>query len=274
LFVAAGASRQRQTKNILEEIIMDRVIILGSSSAVPTIDHENTHILVEAGSRLVLVDCPGTPTVRIEQAGVDPKRLTDIILTHFHADHVSGFAGLLMSLWLVGRKDPMDIYGLPLVIEKAQALLDLHDFEKLPNFYPIRYHPVPAGEQLPVLEHADLNVYGSLVEHMIPTMGLRFEFQASGKVVTYSCDTAPSQVVCRMAQGADVLIHEATGSNIGHTTAEQAGEIATQAAVGALYLIHYPPQLITKEELLEQGRKTYAGPITVAKDFMQISLSR
>jgi ribonuclease Z len=252
---------------------MGRVIVLGSASAVPDAGHENTHILVESGSRMVLVDCPGSPTVRLEQAGIDPKQLTDIILTHFHPDHVSGFGPLVMSLWLTGRKEPLTVYGLEPTIERAEKMMDLYDWKQWPNFYPVEFVRIPAEERAVVMNEPDLRVYASPVNHLIPTFGLRFEFGRSNRVLTYSCDTEPSQAVRRLAEGSDVLIHEATGSSVGHTSPEKAGEIATQAGVGKLYLIHYPPQLIDPEDLLVRARQTFQGPISVAQDMMLIEMN-
>ncbi len=72
--------------------------------------------------------------------------------------------------------------------------------------------------------------------------------------------------------GVDVLIHEATGSSKGHTSPEQAGEIASQANAAALYLIHYPPQLVDAQSLLARAQQTYPGPVYVAQDFQVISI--
>lgn len=251
---------------------MDRVVILGSASAVPDTTHENTHLLVEAGNRVILVDCPGSPVVRLQQAGIDVLRLTDIILTHFHPDHVSGFASLLMSSWLLHRQDPLYVYGIAPTIERAKKMLDLFNWADWPGFYPVHFVVVPAEEQAQVLDAPSISVAASPVNHMIPTIGLRFTFAGSGKVAVYSCDTEPSANVRRLAMGCDVLIHESTGASLGHTSPEQAGEIATQAGVKSLYLIHYPPQLIDPETLISRARQTFAGPLLVASDFMTIDM--
>jgi ribonuclease Z len=195
-----------------------------------------------------------------------------VILTHFHPDHVSGFASLLMSMWLVGRKEPLNVYGLDQTVERAKKMLELYTWQEWPNFFPVHFVQIPAVEHAAVLDDPDLRIFSSPVEHLVPTIGLRFEFGQSGKVLAYSCDTQPSQIVRRLAEGADVLIHESTGPSKGHTSPEMAGEIATQAEVGALYLIHYPPQLVKPETLLEKASQTYHGPITVAKDLMTINL--
>lgn len=251
---------------------MARVIILGSASAVPDARHENTHMLVEAGGRTILVDCPGSPIVRLEQAGVDQKRLTDIILTHFHPDHVSGLAPLLMSLWLLGRKDPINIYGLTPTIDRAEKMMELYSWNQWPGFYPVNFVRVPAEEGALVFEDEDIRVHASPVKHLIPTFGLRFAFLPQSKTLAYSCDTEPTEAVCRLAKDVDVLIHESTGTGIGHTTPEAAGQIATDAKVGALYLIHYPPPLVTPETLLEKAGSRFRGPVTVAYDFLEIPM--
>ncbi len=70
------------------------IIVLGSANAIPDESAENTHFLVQVGQRVVLVDCAGSPLVHIPKAGVNFDQIEDIILTHFHPDHVSGVPAL------------------------------------------------------------------------------------------------------------------------------------------------------------------------------------
>ena len=90
---------------------MSKLIILGSSNAISHKDHENTHMVIVGEKRTVLVDCVSNPILRLEQAGVDFNAITDLILTHFHPDHVSGVPLLLMDMWLMGRREPLNVYG-------------------------------------------------------------------------------------------------------------------------------------------------------------------
>jgi ribonuclease Z len=221
---------------------------------------------------MILIDCPGNPVVRLQQAGVDINQLTDIILTHFHPDHVSGFAPLLMSMWLVGRKQPINVYGLAPTLDRAEKMMELFEWKMWPDFFPVNFICIPAEERAEVMQYAQLNVHASPVQHLIPTIGLRFEFTHAGKIVVYSCDTEQSQVVRRLAEGADILIHESTGASKGHTSPEQAGEIAAQANAGVLYLIHYPPQLVDSESLLVRASQAFHGPVHVAYDFQVIPI--
>ena len=56
---------------------MLELIVLGSASAVPDLDHENAHLVLVGETRTVMIDCAGTPLVRLPQAGVDPNTITD-----------------------------------------------------------------------------------------------------------------------------------------------------------------------------------------------------
>jgi len=108
---------------------MPKITFLGTASAVPNADHQNTHLVIEGGEQVVLVDCPGNPFVRLNQAEIDPLSITDLILTHFHPDHVSGLPLLFMDLWLMKRKAPLAIYGLASVLDKCKKMMELYDWE-------------------------------------------------------------------------------------------------------------------------------------------------
>jgi ribonuclease BN (tRNA processing enzyme) len=72
---------------------MAKIIVLGSSNAIAYTDHENTHMVIVGEEHVALVDCVGNPVLRLERAGVDFNAVTDLILTHFHPDHISGICG-------------------------------------------------------------------------------------------------------------------------------------------------------------------------------------
>ena len=247
---------------------MDQVMILGSSSAVPASGHENTHLFIQAGDRQVLVDCPGSPIVRLEEAGLNPLEITDIILTHFHPDHVSGFAPLLMGLWLMGRKATLNVYGLADTLERAKQMMELYLWRTWPGFYPVIFQVIPEEELFVAVDTPDLRLLTSPVEHLIPTIGLRAEFKQG--VVVYSCDTEPSPVVVRLAQSADILIHEATGESVGHTSPRQAGQVAQDAGAKMLVLIHYPSNGKDVEELVQAARQSFGGKVLPASDYQQV----
>jgi ribonuclease Z len=247
-----------------------KLIILGSSNAIADQNHENTHMVILGHERSILIDCVSSPIVRLRKAGVEPDRLTDLILTHFHPDHVSGVPLLLMDLWLLGRKGALNIYGLEHTLERVRKLMDFYDWSAWPNFYPVIFHQVPEEEMSPVLSSQEFQVFASPVHHLLPTIGLRVEFPQSEKILAYSCDTEPTPSVVQLASGADVLIHEAAGASRGHSSAGQAGQIARQAEVGSLFLIHYPTNGNNLQRLVEQAQQTFQGPVALAEDFMEL----
>lgn len=247
---------------------MAKVIILGASNAIPTMESENTHMVIVGGDRTVLVDSVSNPILRLEQAGLDFNNLTDIIVTHFHPDHVSGLPLLLMDMWLMGRRKPLNIYGLHYTLDRVEDMMGFYNWSEWPEFFPVVFYRLPTREMTLVLECPDFTIHASPVHHMIPNIGLRFEFPERRKVMAYSCDTEPCDEVVRLSEGADILIHEAAGDSPGHSSAAEAGMIASRAEVNKLYLIHYPTGRFASGDLVADASETYQGNIQLAKDFM------
>jgi ribonuclease Z len=249
---------------------MSELIILGSSNAVPSIDHENTHMVLADSTGLILIDCPGNPMVRLKQAGLDPLDLEHLVLTHFHPDHISGAPSLLMQSWLIGRKKPLAIHGLTYTLDRLIKNMELYEWQSWPGLYPIHFYEIPEVEHSLVLENQSLRLIASPVQHMVPTIGLRFEFLKSQRVLAYSCDTEPCAAVVRLAQQADLLIHEATGASRGHSSASQAGEIASETNAKRLALIHYPSDHHSNpQSLVDAAQKTFPNEVILAEDFMR-----
>lgn len=251
---------------------MPRLIVLGSSYAVPDAEHANTHLALTSADKTVLVDCGNNPIVRLQEAGIPFDAITDIILTHTHPDHIGALPSMLMSLWLLKRVKPLALHGMAVTVERTRQILDLFGCQKWPNFFPLHFHVVPMNELSLVLETKEFRVLSSPVRHWVPTLGLRVEMLKSGKVAAYSCDTAPDESVVNLGRDADVLFHEAAGADDGHSSAEQAGEIAAQAGAKELYLIHYPTGGFDYHTLIARARTTFPGPVYIAEDLMSLDL--
>lgn len=256
---------------------MPKLIILGSSYAVPNKTHENTHMAVVGQERTLMIDCVNNPIVRLQDAGIPFNSLTDIIMTHFHPDHISGVPLLLMDMWLLGRRRPLTIYGLAHVVDRMVHLMNDYGWQRWPNFYPVEFHRIPEQEMTPVMSCDEFRVFTSPVKHFIPNIGVRVDFPLSRKSFAYSSDTEPCPAVIRLAQGVDMLFHEATVisiestvSALGHSSAYQAGEIAREAGVKLLYLIHYPSQGFNDASIIPQAQKVFDGVVRLAVDLMEI----
>ncbi|MCB9438607.1 MAG: MBL fold metallo-hydrolase [Anaerolineales bacterium] len=248
---------------------MARLIILGSAAAVSDADHDNTHFVLQGRNSVVLVDCGSNPVVKLRRFGIHYNQLTDMILTHFHPDHVYGVPMLLMHMWLLGRRKPLRVHGLHHCIERTEDLMSAFSWDDWPQFFPVAFHRVAHRQQTEILDNADFRITAWPVHHyQVPTMGLRIECKDSGKTIGYSCDTAPVPNVVEIARGVDMLIHESTGSDpAGHSSAAQAGQIAVQAGAKRLVLVHYEVWERDPTPLLDEAHQVYHGPIELASDF-------
>jgi len=254
--------------------MMSKVTVLGSAHAIPDLDHDNAHLLIQAGKTNILVDCSSSPVQRLQKVGVTLDDISNIIFTHFHPDHVSGAPLFFMVMWLQGRQKPLHLYGLEITLSKIHQNMQLYGYETWPNCYPIQYHAIPSENGMLVLENEDIRIISSPVKHLIPTIGIRADDKSTGKSMVYSCDTEPCEAVVEMARGTDILFHEAAGALKGHSSPEQAAEIAQEAGVKSLYLIHYAyahPQLI---DMVERAQKIFSGPVHLTHDLMTVELDQ
>ena len=250
---------------------MGKIVILGSANAIPDENHDNTHLLIQEGNRAILIDCPGTLIVKLRQVGLSLDGLSDIILTHFHPDHVSGVPLLLMDLWLSGRRLPITIHGLADTLDRTGSMMNLYDWQHWPGFFKVIFHRVNEEEHAALLLDDDFSITASPVKHLIPTIGIRIIFQKSGKVMVYSSDTGPFQNVVNLAQQADILIHKSAGPLTGHSTPRQAGEVAQHAGAKALYLIHYPTDA-DPDQWVGDASQIFTGPVFLAVDDLSIEM--
>ena len=248
---------------------MAQIVILGSSAAVSDAEHDNTHLLL-MGERTtpILIDAGSNPLGKLKNMGVDDDTVQDVILTHFHPDHVSGVPNMLMHMWLLGRQAPLRFYGLHHCINRMEDMLMAFQWDEWPNFFPVTFHRVQERRAATVLENEEFVITAYPVDHFVPTVGLRVENKLNGRVLAYSCDTEPTDSLYELAAGApDLLIHEAAGPPPGHSTARQAGELATAVGAKSLYLIHYQVWNTDPFLLVPEAQSVYDGPVTLCQDF-------
>jgi ribonuclease Z len=246
---------------------MNRLTILGSGYAIPSQSQENSYLLMQSEKHAVLVDCGNNPVSKLQQSGVTLNEITDLILTHAHPDHMGTLPLLLLDMWLLKRESPLNIYGLPYTLERAKALLTVFDYEKWADMFTLNFVPVSDQVMQKVIDADDLKVTTGPVVHLIPTIGVRVEFPATGKTIAYSCDGEPSLGVDRLAKGATILIQEAAGPAKGHTSPAEAGINAARAGVDELVLIHYDATR-PESELVNEAKKQFNGKVVAAKDLL------
>jgi ribonuclease Z len=164
---------------------------------------------------------------------------------------------MMQKLWLAGRRDPLPVHGIAPALAQARRCFDAFDtsgWEGLPAIHWLEFAHSPG---ILVLDAPPWRVTATPSLHGVPSVALRLKHLPTGRVCVYSSDTAPSADVARFANGADILIHEATGSFPGHSTATDAAHIAAAAGAGALHLVHLPPEARLDAALLAATRQVF-----------------
>lgn len=120
-----------------------RLVFLGTAGAVPTIERAPSALLIVRGGERLLIDC-GEGTQRQLMRSVGLSRIDRIFLTHYHGDHYLGLPGMLKTLSLQGREEPLDIYGPVGLVELFSTAYRV--FGRF--LFEVRLHEVSAGEVL------------------------------------------------------------------------------------------------------------------------------
>ncbi len=84
---------------------------LGTGSAIPTAKHNHPSLLLQYKDENILIDCGEGTQRQIRVAHLNPCKITKILITHWHGDHVLGLPGLLQTLMFSNYNKQLDIYG-------------------------------------------------------------------------------------------------------------------------------------------------------------------
>jgi len=137
-----------------------QLVFLGTAGATPTVDRGSPAVLLIRGGERILIDC-GEGTQRQLMRSVGLARIDTILLTHLHGDHYLGLPGLLKTYSLLGREEPLLLFG-------PSGLYELlRDAERLvgrPRF-PFLVEEVSPG---PVLETEDYWLRTAQTDHGLP----------------------------------------------------------------------------------------------------------
>jgi ribonuclease Z len=289
------------------------LFFVGTAGSVPTARRGMPAILLRAGGERILLDCgEGTQQQLLRSAGL--PELDAIFITHFHLDHWLGLVGMLKTFDLRARERPLAIHGppglkalfatlRPIVGRTGYPLslveLEPHEEVRFDGYsigsFPVRHRveaygyafveddrpgrfDADAARALGVTEGPD---FGRL-QRGETVGGVRPEQVVGehrpGRRIVYSGDTAPCQSVEVLADGADVLIHEATflsedrarARETGHSTAAQAAEIARDAGVRLLALTHLSTRYFPRE-IRDEARAVFPATV-VPRDFDAIDV--
>lgn len=116
-----------------------KLTFLGTASAIPTAKRNHTSILLDYRGEHILFDCGEGTQRQFRKAKLNPGKITRILISHWHADHVLGIPGLLQTLGLSGYHKTLHIYGPRGTKRFMKKILDLFIFKEK---YPIKVEEV------------------------------------------------------------------------------------------------------------------------------------
>jgi ribonuclease Z len=155
--------------------------ILGTSSALPTSERYPTAHVLNAHERLFLIDCGEGTQMQMRRYKIRFGKISHIFISHLHGDHMFGLYGLLSTFNLMGRKEPVWLYG-PVNLE---PLMNRHftDFDIHLNF-DIKFIGLSGNSPEVILDTKKLTVTAFPLKHRIPAYGYLFrEKEADRRII-------------------------------------------------------------------------------------------
>ncbi|MDE6834165.1 MAG: ribonuclease Z [Ruminococcus sp.] len=89
---------------------MPEICLLGTGGMLPLKNRFLTSLYAEYNGKAILIDCGEGTQVALSRHGIKISRIDVILITHSHADHITGLPGLLLSIGNCSRTEPLDIY--------------------------------------------------------------------------------------------------------------------------------------------------------------------
>jgi ribonuclease BN (tRNA processing enzyme) len=282
-----------------------QIVMLGTGTPLPDPDRSGPSTAIVVNGTAYIVDF-GAGIVRRAAAArnkginaLEPTNLKIAFLTHLHSDHTLGFPDLILTPWIMGRKEPLEVYGPPGTRAMAEHILEAYAVDIKTRAEGLEHsnqtgYKVNVHEITPGIAYKDANVtvtafdshHGSM-EH---TYGYRFE--TADRTIVISGDATPKGKVIENCHGCNVLIYEAyTLASFDlvspewkqyrqafHTSSKELAEIANKTKPGVLILYHREnpgcDQARTQacrnagseEQLLKEVRGFYKGKVLAAHD--------
>ncbi|MBI2651106.1 ribonuclease Z [Candidatus Woesearchaeota archaeon] len=238
---------------------------------VPTKERNQSGILISYGSEGILIDCGEGTQRQLKIAGVKLTKITKILISHWHGDHVLGLPGLLQSMSSSDYSKTLKIYGPQKTKQFMKNMFDTFIFDRKIR---TEIHEIKSGK---FFENEDIILEAEPLQHNIETLGYRLrendkrkinikvakklgipdgpllgklqdgkdilfkgkEIKADdvtyiikGRAVAVVCDTVPCAGADKLSKDADVLICEATySSNLEEKSLEYGHMTAKDAAL-------------------------------------------
>src|SRR4051812_36749902 len=274
-----------------------KVIILGSGTPIPDPSSSGPCVAVVVNGQAYLFDA-GPGAVRRAEAAAEKfgiaalsaTRLTRLFITHLHSDHTLGYPDVMLTPWIVGRLQPLKVYGPLGTAAMTDRLKEAYAADIKIRSYgaeglgrrplDVRVHEISQPGE--VYRDVNVKVTALNVPHGSWPQAFGYAIDAAGRSIVISGDTAPTEEITKACRACDVLVHEVYsddrfnvvfGPERGayhstfHTSTKQLAEIAAKAKPKLLVLYHqlyFGPR--DEVDLGKEIRRSYTGNVVNGRD--------
>ena len=278
-----------------------RLILLGTGGGPrPRKENVSSCQVLVVNDQLYVVDCGNGVARQLVSVGLALPKLRHVFITHQHSDHNADYGNLFLLSWASGLRTRVDSWGPPPLEKMTRLFFEMNAYDiniriadegRVPLVPLVHPHEVSQGGA--VMQDENVRVTCALVDHPPVVPALAYRFDTADRSIVISGDTNRSESLVKLAQGADVLVHEAlyvpavdrlvarvpNAATLkehiiaSHTAVEDCARVATAAGVKTLVLSHLVPAddpAVTEQTWLEAARPHFKGRIVVGRDLLEI----
>lgn len=247
-----------------------KLTVLGCWAPYPRVSGACSGYLLQDSGRNILIDTGNGILSKMLQH-INIEELDAVILSHLHPDHIMDIYSLRHAIESANREGRMNRL-VPLYLPSGPA----EDFDRIKGFTKaFQIHLIDNLPQPKEANVANLKIKFVPVKHNLPCYSIAI---AGSKNWVFSGDTAYSEDLIKLANGADFLLCEASGLDKdaeylqdNHLTARQAGQLAKAAAVKRLMITHFYPEYVLSQ-LQQQAEESFGAQVELAREGATIEI--
>ena len=185
------------------------VCLLGTGGMMPLPYRYLTSLMLRYNGKGILVDCGEGTQVALRKKGWSPKPVDVILFTHYHADHISGLPGMLLTMGNAERTEPVLMAGpkgLSRIVNRLRVIAPELPFE-------IQFLELSEREQTFDLPgEKDFHIHAFRVSHNVPCYGFAFELDRAGRfdAARAQAQRIPLKLWSRLQKGETIETEEGT----------------------------------------------------------------
>ena len=286
---------------------MAEIFVLGGGTPTPTAARFGSSHVLKVGGELLMFDCGPAATHKLVKAGLFPTEVDYLFFTHHHFDHNVDYPCFLLCRWdqAAGKGNELQVFGPNLTEEITEGLIGdqgvfAADWKARVNHPLSQQVYVNRGGTLPrrppnpraqnvgpgeVASNSNWRVSAAAGEHVQPWLdSLAYRVDTPEGSVVFTGDTQPCKSVIDLARDADMMLcmcwddqerMRSSGEDAGQCGTTGAAEMAQEAGVKKLVLVHMGPALSAQAPYEDAGSemaRIYQGEIIFSEELMQIEL--